>query len=590
MKSDFLRGLALFAAVLVVYAPAWWAGFFWDDGIVLTDNPCMAGLAGLKEIWTTRAADICPLTLTTFWIEHQLWGFAPLPYHIVNVLLQGGCAILLWRVLLRLKIPGAWFGAALWALHPAQVESVAWISEMKNTESGLFFLLAILFFLRAAPDRLDRLYVLSLLFGALAMMSKSSTVILPVVLALCLWWRGRGRLRFDAVRISPVLAMGLVVGLLSLWTQKVTPDAYSQWTQTPLQRVASAGDAVWFYLGKILWPSPLMLIYPRWQIDAAQWTSYLPTLFALSVLVILWIQRRSWARPWLFAWSYFLVALLPALGLLKMSFEVHSQVSDHFQYLAAIGPLALVAAGFTKLARMPLSWSKPLAWSLGAGLLLAVGIISCQRAALYGDDAAIWADNVAKNPNSWGAHNNLGNALLDRHQNFAAENEYRKTFALNPLDAAAHFNLGRALDQDGDPDAAIAEFHEALKGFPDYADAYNSMGICLLKENRLEEAREALNQALAIEPNHVKALNNLAIALERLNRPDEAITVLHKSLSIDPNDPSAHTSLGLIFAMKGDIEQAIAEYREALRLSPGYPSAEANLRQAEQLSGQKPTP
>src|SRR5271156_3691064 len=152
-NRDWLWALILVLAVILTYSPVGWAGYVWDDDVVITANPVIVGPLGLKEIWTTFAADICPLTLTTFWVEHALWGLVPLPYHLVNVLLHGACAVVLWRVLRSLRVPGAWLGAALWALHPVQVESVAWITEMKNTESGLFFLLSILFFARWLKTR-----------------------------------------------------------------------------------------------------------------------------------------------------------------------------------------------------------------------------------------------------------------------------------------------------------------------------------------------------------------------------------------------------------------------------------------------------
>jgi len=181
MKRDWVWGLLLLLAVIAVYQPVWYAGFIWDDDLVVTQNPVIIGPLGLKEIWTTNAADICPLTLTTFWVEHALWGVAPWPYHLINVLQHGLSAVLLWRVLRSLQIPGAWLGAALWALHPVQVESVAWITEMKNTQSCLFYLLAILFFLKGLKNPGNWNYAFTLLFAAMAMASKSSTVVLPVI-------------------------------------------------------------------------------------------------------------------------------------------------------------------------------------------------------------------------------------------------------------------------------------------------------------------------------------------------------------------------------------------------------------------------
>jgi hypothetical protein len=195
LSRDWLWGLILVLTVVLVYQPVWSAGFIWDDDYHVTANPCIVGPLGLKEIWTTSAWQPFPLVMTVFWVEHALWGLAPLPYHLVNVFQQAMGTVLLWRVLRSLRVPGAWLGAALWALHPVQVESVAWISEMKNTQSCVFYLLTILFFVRwlKARDLDGRTgagwnYGLTLLFAALAMASKSSTVILPVVLGLCAWW------------------------------------------------------------------------------------------------------------------------------------------------------------------------------------------------------------------------------------------------------------------------------------------------------------------------------------------------------------------------------------------------------------------
>jgi hypothetical protein len=349
--------------VVLAYTPVWKAGFVWDDETILTANPCIVGPLGLKEIWTTPATDICPLTLTTFWTEHALWGLNPLPYHLVNVLLHGACAILLWRVLCSLHVRGAWLGAALWALHPVAVESVAWITEMKNTESGLFFLLSILFFLRCLRTKdLDERnegrwsYALSLLFGALAMAAKSSTVILPVALCLCAWWiEGRWHWR-NVARMVPIFLMSIAASALSIWTQRLhlATATDPQWVRTWPERLATAGDAVWFYLGKLLWPHPLITIYPRWQIDAGQRISYLPLLAVIIILSIFWFTRRSGgtgSRACFFAFAYFIVALLPILGLIDNYIFQYSLVFDHFQYLASIGPLALIGTGLVSCRR-----------------------------------------------------------------------------------------------------------------------------------------------------------------------------------------------------------------------------------------------
>ena len=244
---DWVWGLILVLAVIVAYSPVWWAGYIWDDDIYITSNPDMNGWVGLENIWTTKAADISPLTFTTFWVEHAIWGLVPLPYHLVNVLLHGACAVLLWRVLRSLRVPGAWFGAALWALHPVEVESVAWITETKNTQSGLFFLLSILFFLRWLRARdldgrtnWDWNYGLTLLFAALAMASKSSTVILPVVLCLCAWWiEGRWQWR-NLARTAPIFVLSIAGSALALWTQGLAL------AEIPIRNGCGRGRSAWW--------------------------------------------------------------------------------------------------------------------------------------------------------------------------------------------------------------------------------------------------------------------------------------------------------------------------------------------------------
>ena len=459
-RHDWIWGLILILSVILTYTPVWQAGFIWDDDAHLTANPCIVGPLGLKEIWTTSAADICPLTLTTFWAEHALWGLGPLPYHLVNVLMHGASAVLLWRVLRSLRVQGAWLGAALWALHPVAVESVAWITEMKNTESGLFFLLSILFFVRWLRSRdLDGRtgwnYTLTLIFAALAMASKSSTVILPVVLCLCAWWmEGRWRWR-NVARVLPIFLMSIAASALSIWTQGLAlaqavtdPQLLRTWPE----RLATAGDAVWFYLGKLVWPHPLITIYPRWQIDTTQWVSYLPLLAVIVILSIFWLKRALWSRACFFAFAYFIAALLPVLGLIDNPIFRFSLVFDHFQYLGSIGPLALAGTGLAWFSDFIIPKKPWLQSTLCAGLLLILGMASWQRTWAYESQETLWTDTLAKNPNSWLGHCNLGLALFQKGRVDDAIAQYQKAVEIYPNYLAAHYNLGNALLQKGQLD------------------------------------------------------------------------------------------------------------------------------------------
>jgi len=582
----WLLGLILVLAVILAYQPVWHAGFIWDDDVYITASPCIIGLHGLKEIWTTSAADISPLTFTTFWVEHALWGLAPLPYHLVNVLLHGACAVLLWRVLLSLKIPGAWLGAALWALHPVEVESVAWITEMKNTESGLFFLLSILFFVKwlRTKDLKERIgggwyYALTLVFAALAMASKSSTVILPVALCLCAWWiEGRWHWR-NLARVIPVFLMSIAASALSIWTQNLHLGAHidPQFVRSWPERLATAGDAVWFYLGKLIWPHPLITIYPRWKIDAGQVVSYLPLLAVIVVLFILWLKRDSWLRPCFFIFAYFLAALLPVLGLIDNPIFHYSLVFDHFQYLASMGPLALAGAGIVRLSDFVNPGKSWLLSSLCAGLLLILGLLSWQRAWVYESHETLWTDALAKNPNCWVGHGNLGEAFFQKGQVDKAVAQFKTALEINSNYADAYNNLGAALAQKGQVDEAIAQFQKALRINPNYVNAHSNLGVAFIQKGRVDEAMAQFRRALEINPNDAEAHSNLGAAFFQKGWVDEAMTQYQKALGINPNDGKAHYNLGFALVQRGQVDEAIVHFQKALELNPNDAKAHYNL-------------
>src|SRR5271165_317737 len=561
-RHDWLWGLLLILSVILAYTPVWKAGFIWDDEVNLANNPCIAGPLGLKEIWTTSAADICPLTFTTFWVEHALWGLEPLPYHLVNVLMHGACVLLLWRVLRHLRVQGAWLGAALWALHPVEVESVASITELKNTETGLFFLLSILFFVRWL--RAKELhgttgggwnYALTLFFAALAMASKSTVAILPVVLCLCAWWmEDRWHWR-NLARVVPVFLMSIAASIFALWIQglQLARVTDPQWVRTWPQRLVTAGDAVWFYLGKLLWPHPLITIYPRWQIDAEQWFSYLPLLAVIVFLSIFWLKRELWSRACFFAFAYFIAALLPVLGLIDNPIFRFSLVFDHFQYLGSIGPLALVGTGLAWFSDLTIPKKPWLQSSLCAGLLLILGMASWQRTWAYESHETLWTDTLAKNPDSW-----LG-----------------------------HCNLGLALFQKGQVDDAIAQYEKAVEIYPNYLAAHYNLGNGFLQKGELDEAVAQFQKAVEIDPNDAAAHINLGNALFQKEQLDEAVAQFQKAVKIDPNSFATHFNLGGALFEKGQLDEAITQFREALRLKPDFSPAQDNLAEVQALVRQR---
>jgi len=560
---DWLKVVVLVGAVLVAYQPVWQAGFIWDDDSHLTNNPCVVGPLGFKAIWTTSAARICPLTLSSFWVQHAIWGLRPLPYHLFTLLMHAGAAVVLWRVLMRLGLPGAWLGAALWALHPVQVESAAWITELKNTQSGLFYMLTGLFFVKArqaeqAQDvrRVRGNDCAALAFAVLAMASKSSTVILPLVLGLCAWWVERGWRWRNALRLAPYFVLSALGSALSIWTQGLDCAVGMEWARSWPERFIAAGRVVWFYLGKLLWPHPLMFIYPKWEIDAMKLMAYLPLALVLAALVILWLGRKQWSRGIFMAFVYFLAALVPVLGLLNHYFLRYSFVGDHFQYLASIGPLALAGAGI---------WGA-LGWAGGrdgfarlaaCGLVLGVlGISTWQHARIFRDAETLWQDTLAKNPGCWPAHCNFGVVLAEQGRLDEAIEQYERALQLQPDFVEAHHNLGNELAAQGKLMEAIPHFERALQLQPDYPEAHNNLGVQLAKQGNLNEAIPHWERALQLKPVYAEARYNLGLTLARQGKIAEAIHQFQQALEL----ASAQAKPALM----ADIHTQLERYHSAL--------------------------
>jgi tetratricopeptide (TPR) repeat protein len=583
-SRDWFFGLVLVLAVVLTYLPLWQAGYIWDDDVIVTSNPCVSGPLGLKEIWTTSGARFYPLVLSTFWLEHALWGVTPLPYHLLNILLHAACAVVLWRVFLNLEIRGAWLGAALWALHPVQVETVAWVSEMKNTESCLFYLLTVLFFVRelkagsaGGQSGANWNYPLTLLFAVLAMAAKSSALLLPVMLGLCIWWvKGRWVWR-DVAKVALLLPMALIAGALTAHTIFWSKADALPGNPAGLQRLLAAGDEFWAYLGKLIWPQPLMTIYPGWEIDTGRLISYLPIVTIGLAAALLWFNRRTWSRPVLFAFVYYLLNLLPVLGLFGLRNFRYSMIEDHLQYLACMGPLALAGAGLVAFFDFAISGRPWLRSGLGAALLLVLAILSWRQSWIYLNKDTLWTYNLALNPKCWLAYNDIGNELLQKGRVDEAMTRFQMALAINPNDAQALNNLGNALLQKGHLDEATAQIQKALALYPAVAGGHNNLGNVHLQRGELDEAMAQYQKDLEISPNDADAYCNLGNVLWQKGRLDEATVQFQKALEFNPGLVEAQINLGNVYLSQGRLDEAVVQYQKALDLDPDNADAHCNL-------------
>jgi len=564
---------------VVAYVPAMRGGFIWDDGLLISENRTVRASDGLYRFWfTTEAPDYYPLAWSLWWLEWRLWGDSTTGYHVVNVLLHAVNAVLVWIILRHLKIPGAWLAGLLFAVHPVNVATVAWISEQKNTLSMLFYAVAILLYLRFDEDGRWRWYGLSLAAFLLALLSKSAVVMLPVVLLGCVWWT-RGKVRWkDFLRCGPFFGLSLVLGLVTIWFQyHQALGGYTIRAASFPSRLAAAGWVPWFYLYKALLPLNLTVIYPKWQIDASRWVSYLPGIILVGCLIVFWWRRKTWGRPLLFGLGYFVVMLFPVLGFFDQGFYQFSLVADHWQYCSIVGAIALsVAAGEMIFRRMG-EQRRCLGTVAGMAVLMVLAVATWRRGHVYADEETLWRDNVAKNPNAWLAHHNLGIALGQAGRIQEAIWHWEQALRIKPDYARTHYNLGIALGQVGKLADAIAHYEQALRIKPDYAEAHNSLGAALWQAGRIQEAIGHYEQALRIKPDYAEAHNNLGTVLAGQGRVSEAIAEYAAALRIKPDYADAHYNLGVALASQGRISEAIAEYAAALRIKPDHAEAHHDL-------------
>ncbi len=554
-QRQVLPAALMVIVTLLVYIPAIQGGFFWDDHSFLVRSEIIHAPDGLRRFWLTREAqDYFPLTSTLLWVEWRLWGASAAGYHVVNLLLHATAAVLVWRVLRRLNVPGAWLAGILFAVHPVAAASAAWVTESKNTLPMALCLLSVMAWLTyderaerpAGPaNRSKGWYALTIALFLLALLAKTSVVMLPAVLLLCAWWR-RGRIcRNDLLRTVPFFALSLGLGLVTMWFQKhnaigatlVRPEGFCS-------RLAAAGWMVWFYLLKLLLPAGLCVIYPRWEVNGASLLAYAPLALLLAGLALLWLRRKDWGRAPLFALAYFLMMLLPALGFVDMAFMRFSLVADHFQYAAMIGVIAFAAALLGRAAGAAGRRGRAGKFA-AAGCVAVLASLAWRRAGLYGDEERLWKDNLAKNPAPIAARlawHHLGDTYVRAGRYEEALDSFDHCIALDPDSADAYydramlcFNLGRYA-------SAIGDYDKAIELNPNSAAAYNNRGNACAAGHRWQEAILDYEKAMALEPRSALPWFNRANARRQIGRTAEAIQDFSEAIALKPEYPEAYNN------------------------------------------------
>jgi protein O-mannosyl-transferase len=574
---------ALFLAVVTIFAyrPAWNGGFIWDDNKYVTNNDLLTAPDGLRRIWFSldSPSQYCPLVYTAFRIEHALWGLDPSGYHWVNILLHVANALLVWCLLARLNVPGAWLAGAIFALHPVQVESVAWITERKNVLMFFFFLLTLLAWIGFVDERTKRswrFYGLALVLYGLALSAKPTACTLPVALLLILWLQKK-RISWErTLQIVPFFLLGLGMGLVAVWWER-----YHQGTRgalfglSPIERILIASRAVWFYLGKLIWPSSLTFIYPRWTISSTHLLDYAWLLTAAGLCAAIYFARRYVGRGVEVAAVFFVATLSPVLGFIMLYTFRYTFVADHYQYLASIGPIALVSASVVSLAGT-LKGGRPLIFGTAVAIVGTLAVLTWRQSAMYVDIEALWRTTLARNPACWMAHNNLGVVISQKGEIDEAIVHYQTALQLQPDYSDADYNLGNALLQKGEIDEAISYFREALEIRPNYM-AHEGLGVGLVRRGEVREAILHFEAAVRLRPNDPEGHGNLAAALMRDRKVEEAIAHWQESLRIRPDNAEIQNYLATVLLQKGQVNEAAAHWQKSLELQPGNADTANNL-------------
>lgn len=529
-----LLGALLVLCAVVAFFPAIGAGYIWDDDTLVTANPLVRNPGGLVQIWEGRnSRDYTPLTISAFWLEWRLWGAKPLGYHIVNLLLHAMAAVLLWRILVAMRIQGAWLGALFFAIHPINAASAAWVAELKNTLSSVFFLGSILAFVTAYLRRDSRWIYASLAFFVLAGLSKGAVVTLPLVLAGCLLWMFGKLTRHDLLRLFPFALVAVVIAWLTIHYQ-ARAENYHLLHDTFLFRVARAGDAIWWYLRSIFLPFHSSPIAPQWHIDLDSPAAYMPALATVVLFALFYLNRKGPARPLFFAFSFFLWMILPVLGFVWMTLQQETPAADWWQYMAAPAIFACVAAGFDVSIRNAVKGVK-LFLQVSLGVIIALlFFLSWRRAMTYESMETYCRAVLPEAPHAWTLQNNLG-VVLKQQGNFAQ---------------------------------AIACYRQSLSDNPRFVEARNNLGNALAATGNFAAAEEEYQKALQLSPNNPALLSGLALALFNDGKTDEAFLAQRHAISLDLNNPQLYAQFGRMLVANKQYPEAISCFHESLRRDP----------------------
>jgi tetratricopeptide (TPR) repeat protein len=580
--------MCIIVASLVVYTPSMHGGYIWDDDVYVENNALLSSPSGLWNIWMGKGvpSQYVPMVYTSFRLEYSLWQLRPFGYHLTNILLHAFNASLIWLLLYRLRVNGAWFASAIFALHPVHVESVAWITERKNVLSLFFCLLSAAAYFKYAFDsdekltkgRRETFYQLSIFLFLCGLASKAVMCCFPVLLLIILWWK-RGRIILKDIRdLSRFFVLGLGWGLFIVWWEnKYLGTSKVEFDLSAIERILLASRALWFYLGKLFYPVGLTFSYPKWNIEETNPLHYTWLFLCLVTIWCIWHWREKLQRGPAAAIAFFVIALSPMLGFFSLYTFVYTYVADHYQYVASIGPITLfVSAGCIAVNRLG-KYANGISVASIALILLILGTLTWRQCQIYKDRETLWQDTIQKNPDSFMAHLNLGTEYYRQNRLDEAISQLKQGLKLSPDRAKAYNSLGAVFLKKGNLDEAVSYFRLALQVKPDYVGAYNNLGLAFYEQSRFSEAINYFQRALQIAPEFAEAYNNLGRTYQSQGDFDQAMHYYSEAIRIKPGYAEAHYNLGLLLEQKSRLGEAIQEYIKALEINPDFAQAKDAL-------------
>jgi hypothetical protein len=509
-----LKALIIVGSVFFIYSPVFHGGWLMDDNAYVTQNPGLRDPYGLLNIWLAPGSfvEYYPIEESLQWFEWQWWKDNASGYHVVNIILHAIGSLLVWKFFTKFKLKYAWLAGLVFAIHPANVESVAWAAELKNCLSLPPFIIAMCYWIDYEEDKNELNYFLALGFFLFGMLCKITLAPLPIIMLIYAWWK-RGVITWQDVKnCIPFLVISLILGFTTIFVGDWYAPGHVLAIKIPMgdfwSRSACASITMAFYFCHFFLPLSLPGNYPNWPLDFlpphmlpayAQWNVDNPTLTQFLTWPILfglfwwcWIRRNTWGKHVLLGFSFFLLCLLPFIGFHGVSYMRFTWVMDHFLYLPCLGLLGVAAAGLqvydSQLTKVP----HRILIAICAVLVCILTIESWNYAKTFFNLETSWRYEIQYNPTAWLAHNNLGYIMVEQNRLDEARDEFIKALAIKPDYSEAHNNLGVVYSRTGHIDEAIEQYQAALTVNPDYGDAANNLQKLQMVKERMQIREQSL--------------------------------------------------------------------------------------------------